>query len=105
MNNKNNLHSEVAHLMIDLGLRNKRGEKLIAKLASVLQNKLGKNISRNTLSMALSGYRDSAPYVGYLTALKEHLEECLQTGKDPVTIYTDNQGSQGDTPHHMPAQG
>jgi hypothetical protein len=92
MNNSDTavLRKEVRHLMVDLDLYSSH----IGALAAVLEHKNGRKISRNTLSMALSGYRSTAPYAQYLSALKGHLEGCLQDETNPVTIYTKPQSSQ-----------
>lgn len=103
INNPATLRAEVHYLMIDLGIYHRRDR--VSKLAAVISQKLGKKVSRGNLAMSLTGYRETPAYIEYLKTLKTHLEDCLQAGKDPVTIYTDNQGSQGDTQHHMSAQG
>lgn len=79
------LRKSVQHLMVELEIM--YGQN--ANLAMVLTNKTGKKISRSTLAMALSGYRQSLPYAEYLSALKDHLEECLRSGANPVTVYTE----------------
>jgi hypothetical protein len=71
--------------MVDLGIQYGQHEKL----AAVLSLKMHQKIKRNTLAMALSGYRQTKQYGEYLNALQAHLEECLTTGKNPVTLYTD----------------
>ncbi len=96
-NKPTELQTDIAHMLVDFGLFEFSGQrKAIAKLAPVLQEKLKKNISPNTLFHALSGYRSTAPYIGYLTVLRQHLEECRLTGKNPVTVYTDEDESQDD---------
>jgi|GEM_PF-1050799 len=48
-------------------------------------NKLRK---KDTLAMALSGYRSTAPYIRYLSELKKHLQYCKAHKLDPVIVYT-----------------
>lgn len=91
----NHLRNEIAHMLIDLGYQDYQRTKVVHKLAAVLQEKLGKNVSWGTLAMALSGYRSTPAYIEYLTTLKAHLEECISTGANPVTVHTKNTNNQG----------
>jgi hypothetical protein len=68
------LRKEVKKLMIDLGLDvRKRGA--MPRLAEDLTNRTGRKISRNTLSMALSGFRETAGYCKLLEDLRDMLTE------------------------------
>ena len=86
------LKKSVLHLMVDAGLFPSRPD--YAKLSAVLSERLNHKITRNTLSMALTGYRTTPPYVAYLTTLKTYLEECRQNGEIPVTLYTEKKKNQ-----------
>lgn len=61
------LRKSVHHLLVDL---DKTGTGYIAPLAAVLSELLHKRVSRSSLNMALSGFRQSAPYQEYLQTLK-----------------------------------
>ena len=66
------LRKEVLHLMIDLDLPLKNSIELLARELSAFT---GRQISRNSLTMALAGYRTSAAYFEYLSSLKQYLQE------------------------------
>lgn len=86
----NALRKSVLHLLIDLDLPVQSSDTLAGALSTVM----GRRVSRNTLSMALSGYRSSCLYVEYLSGLKTYLEECRSNNREPVTLYTKNVESQ-----------
>ena len=70
------LRKEVKKLMIDLDLDlGKRG--VLGTFATELSSRLSKKISRQTLSMALCGYRCTAAYQTILEALRAMLSERL----------------------------
>jgi len=79
------LRKKVWHLLVDLNLT---ATGTSVKLAAVLSQRIGKYVSRNTLAMALSGYRSTAPYIRYLSELKKHLQYCKAHKLDPVIVYT-----------------
>ena len=61
------LRKDVKKLLIDLDM-DSRTRGAMAVLAERLSLRMGKRVSRNTLFMALSGFRETA---GYQTILKE----------------------------------
>ena len=65
-NKINALRKEVKHKMVDLDLDGRKAN--LPRLAADLSNRTGKKISRETLSMALTGFRSTA---GYQTILQE----------------------------------
>lgn len=79
------LRQELLHLLVDLNLN---GHGKAVKLAGILSALMGKPVSRNTLCMALSGYRLTPRYVEYLQKLKDHLQSCKQKNINPVSLYT-----------------
>lgn len=77
------LRKDVKKLMVELDL-DKWGA--MSGLADQLSARLGRSVSRNNLSMALSGYRQTESYANLLQDLKAMLTDM---GKTPdVTIYT-----------------
>lgn len=72
------LRKEVKKLMIDLDL-DVRKQGALALLAADLGLRLGKGICRQTLSMALSGFRTSPAYQTILAELRTMLSERLIT--------------------------
>lgn len=84
---KEKLRKQVWHLLVDLNLTAATGTTTI--LAAILSLRLDKTVSRNTLNMALSGYRLTAPYVEYLRELKNHLQTCQRNQTNPVSLYTE----------------
>ncbi len=70
------LRTEIRHLLIDLNLAGK-GTNLY--LARQLTGILGRHVSRNTVSMALSGFRSTSQYLSYLSIIKEYLIETQAT--------------------------
>jgi hypothetical protein len=78
----NSLRKDVKKKMVDLDMDSrKRGSMSI--LSENLSRKMGRRISRTTLSMALSGFRDTS---GYQVILKE-LNDMLA-----VSIHTQSRG-------------
>jgi len=65
---ENNLRKEVKKLMIDLDMDRLDGRN---KLAEQISSSLGRRIKMNSLSMALTGYRETAAY-----------REILETARD-----------------------
>ena len=59
-------------LLVDLDM-DSRSRGSMSKLADSLSLRMGKRISRCTLSMAISGFRKSAGYQAILKELKEML--------------------------------
>lgn len=70
------LRKEVKKLMIDLDL-DARKKGSMAILAENLSRRMGKRISRTTLSMTLSGFRDTTGYQAILKEMKEMLAASL----------------------------
>lgn len=85
------LRQELLHLLVDMNLN---GHGKAVKLAAILSALMKKRVSRNTLCMALSGYRLTGPYVKYLQKLKDHLLLCKECGIDPVSLYTEQMKNQ-----------
>lgn len=83
---KERLRKSVWHLLVDFNLI-RTGSMTI--LATIVSTRLNKAVSNNTLAMALSGYRLTAPYVEYLRALKKHLQTCKRDQTNPVSLYTE----------------
>jgi hypothetical protein len=75
------LRKEVKKTMIDLEL-DAWGKT--PSLAKELSDRTGKMISRNTLSMALSGYRSSEPYQIILKELQSMLAERQSPARDNI---------------------
>lgn len=72
--NQNEIHAlrrEVKTMLAarDLDIRGNRGP-----LCSRLTERMGRNISISTISMALNGYRTTEPYRQVLSALREMLD-------------------------------
>lgn len=72
------LRREVKYLMIDLSLDNRKRSKRSLLVESV-SARLGRRITRQVLSMALSGYRPTAVSLAILEALRDILNEKLST--------------------------
>lgn len=72
------LRKDVLKLMVDLDMNGQSGA--IGPLAQVLTDRMGKNVSRTNLNMALSGYRITPAYVEYLSCLKTYLDELRYGG-------------------------
>jgi hypothetical protein len=86
------LRKQVWHLLVDLNLTAANSTTTI--LATILSTRLDKTVSRNTLCMALSGYRLTPPYVEYLRELKDHLQTCKRNQINPVSLYTEEPNNQ-----------
>lgn len=86
------LRKQVWHLLVDLNLTAANSTTTI--LAAIISTRLNKAVSRNTLCMALSGYRLTAPYVEYLQELKNHLQTCQRNQTNPVSLYTEKPNNQ-----------
>lgn len=63
-------------LLVDLDM-DSRNHGSMSKLADSLSLRMGRRISRSTLSMALSGFRETAGYQAILKELKEMLSASI----------------------------
>ncbi|MBN1545730.1 MAG: hypothetical protein JW902_03630 [Syntrophaceae bacterium] len=65
-------------LLVDLDMDSRKSGSMPI-LADNLSRRMGKRISRSTLSMALSGFRETAGYQAVLKELKEMLAASLNS--------------------------
>lgn len=92
----NNLRLEVKMLIAgrDLDLPSCR-----SKLQSLLSEKIGRPINRNSVVMALSGYRKTPAYVEMLTVLKDILISdnihAITTSSNQKQTQSENMGNDG----------
>lgn len=70
----NDLLKSIKHRLVDLGLDNKKAGNYTILLPHV-EKELGKKLGIKNFSMAMSGYRATAPYQEMLTALQKVLAD------------------------------
>ena len=91
------IRQDVLHLLVDLNLHSHGSKQTLARMLSV---RLGQQVSRNTVAMALSAYRTSHPYIHYLTELRAVLQYRKDNNVTAVSYYTNNQNNQDQKETH-----